>query len=118
MALKKLIEFENGTVAEYHKIKEIKITPYERVENICEKTEDGFDTDVIIDTQIIKGYLMTIVIVSFATQVVRNRNAELFIDSSHVVKVYPYDNFNSADLFKQAYDYLKTLPQFEGAEDT
>ena len=117
MALKKLIEFDNGTVANYHKIEAIKIAPYERVENIYEKNEDGFDTDVIINTQVIKGYLMTIMVISFATQNVRKKNIELFIDSSHVVTSYPYEGFDSTDLFTQAYDYLKTLPRFEGAED-
>lgn len=117
MALKKLIEFENGVVAEYHKIDAIKIAPYEYVENIYEIGEDGFETEEIVDTQNVKGYLMTITVVSFATQNIRNKNVELFVDSFQVERKYSYEDFNSANLFAQAYDYLKTLPQFEGAED-
>ena len=69
-------------------------TPYEYVENIYEIGEDGFETEEIVDTQNVKGYLMTITVVSFATQNIRNKNVELFVDSFQVERKYPYEEFN------------------------
>ena len=106
MALKKLIEFENGTVAEYHKITYISVVPHEE------------EVDDIKEITIPKGYRITLILASFSNQTIREKDVELFIDSNEYQYEVVYDDFNSADLFKQAYDYLKTLPQFEGAEDT
>jgi hypothetical protein len=105
MALKKLIEFENGTIAEYHKISYISVVPHEE------------EIDDIKEIIIPKGYRITLILISFSNQLVREKDTELFIDSNEYQYEVIYDNFNSADLFAQAYNYLKTLPQFEGAED-
>lgn len=106
MALKKLIEFDNGIVAEYHKISYISVVPHEK------------EVDNIQDVTIEKDYRITLIVVSFSNQTIREKNIELFIDSNEYQYEIPYDEFDSTDLFTQAYDYLKTLPRFEGAEDT
>lgn len=116
MAIEKVIEFENGTVANYHKISAIHVSPYEihSAEPIYDN--DGNETGEYKD-ELRKGYYVNIYVSSFATQNIRQRNIELYLNSFKHLFSVDFEKFDNASLFELGYSLIKTLPQFEDAID-
>lgn len=102
MAIKAKVTGDNGVVTEYHRIAMLKI-----------------DTNQLI-TILVHSYLS-----EDGRQIEKDYAAGLYNDVEQGLAVkFPYVDANYINLeyrenmtISDAYDYIKTLPQFEGAED-
>lgn len=94
MALKKKIELDNGVIVNYHRI--VSINKITNIQNIIE-------------------------VASYTNKEKRNEEKEA-IENALEMNVFintQYINieYNENSVIEEAYEYLKTLKQFEGAED-
>ena len=90
MALKKKIIQEDGVITEYHRILYVSNT----VNSHC-----------------------SVAVISLASEEIRNKQLAGEIQQPYQ-KIVTYETEKFSDLsIKEAYEYLKTLPEFEGAED-
>lgn len=94
MALKKKIELDNGVIVNYHRI--VSINKITNIQNIIE-------------------------VASYTNEEKRNEEKEA-IENALEMNVFintQYINieYNENSVIEEAYEYLKTLKQFEGAED-
>lgn len=94
MALKKKIELDNGVIVNYHRI--VSINKITNIQNIIE-------------------------VASYTNEEKRNEEKEA-IENALEMNVFintQYINieYNENSVIQEAYEYLKTLKQFEGAED-
>lgn len=91
MALKKDIELDNGIVLSYHRIAKI-----ENVVNDCTK----------------------LIIISYINQKQREKESDRFtFDNVYKLTTEEKLNYNDTLTIQEAYEYLKTIPKYEGAED-
>ena len=101
MAIKKVTTADNGIVTEYHRVAMVKIDTNQQ------------------NTILVQSYLS-----EAGRQIEKDYAAGLYDDLEEGMMKFPYvdaeyisldyDGFMSIE---KAYDYLKTLPKFEGAED-
>ena len=90
MALKKKIIQEDGVITEYHRILDVSNT----VNSHC-----------------------SVAVISVASEEIRNKQLAGEIQQPYQ-KIVTYETEKFSDLsIKEAYEYLKTLLEFEGAED-
>ena len=101
MAIKKQITSDNGIVTEYHRIAMVKIDTNQQ------------------NTILVLSYLN-----EAARQIEKDYAAGLYNDLEEGMMNFPYTNSNYINTeydpvmtIEKAYNYLKTLPEFEGAED-
>lgn len=101
MAIKKLITADNGIVTEYHRIAMVKIDTNQQ------------------NTILIHSYLS-----ADGRQVEKDYASGKYEDVDSGLVKWPYVNaeylnseYNGEMTITKAYEWLKTLPQFEGAED-
>lgn len=101
MAIKKRITADNGVVTEYHRIAMIKIDTNQQNTILVHSyiSEDG--------RQIEKDY---------AEGKYRDMDEE-FMKWPYVDAVYINCEYDGYMTISKAYEYLKTLPNYEGAED-
>lgn len=94
MALKKTMTLENGVVVTYHRVTTLHIVT--NIQNIIEVTSYTDDKKRFEETE-------------------AQKNGELYdvFTNTHILSV-PYDQGMTIE---GAYEYLKTLPEFEGSED-
>lgn len=90
MALKKKITQEDGVVTDYHRILYVQNTPNSH---------------------------SSVAVVSLVSNDIREKqkNGEISQPYQHAVTYETEDNWDMT--ISDAYDYLKTLPEFEGCED-
>ena len=101
MAIKKKVTAVNGIVTEYHRIAMVKIDTNQQ------------------NTILVHSYLS-----EDARQIEKDYAAGLYNDLEEGMMHFPYveDNYLNCDYdgfmtIEKAYEWLKTLPQFEGAEN-
>ena len=101
MAIKKQIESSNGVVTEYHRIALVSIDVNNQ------------------NTILIHSYLS-----EDGRKIEKEYSAALFSDLEECMINFPYvdaryinTEYNENMTVKAAYEYLKTLPEFEGSED-
>ena len=101
MAIKKSITASNGIVTEYHRIAMVKIDTNQQ------------------NTLLIHSYLS-----ETGRQIEKDYAAGLYSDVEAGLMNWPFvstqyihTNYDGEMTIVKAYEYLKTLPQFEGAED-
>lgn len=98
MAIKKLIVTKEGIQKEYHKISGV---------NISSLAAAG-DTD---------NFNMSIVISSYVTENYRNEDVNNVVGNGSYTFEVPIETLDKKPIMFVAYAALKTLPEFEGAED-
>lgn len=101
MAIKKIITASNGIVTEYHRIAMVKIDTNQQ------------------NTLLIHSYLS-----DTGRQIEKDYTAGLYNDVEEGMMNWPYVDarylncdYDGDMTISKAYDYLKTLPEFEGAID-
>ena len=93
MAIRKVIELENGIIVTYHRITSInKITNIQNIIEVSAYTADDKRSEE-------KGNE-------------GNTPLNIFIDTNYITKEY-----DENETIKDAYDYLKTLDKYKNAED-
>ena len=123
MALKKKKRLDNGTEVSYHKIRTIEIRPYEKEETVITKDVTEAERRAnpsarpIYETRLESGYEMLVVVDSYADQETRKKGVAFAIESTRKSQVFPKENFDSANIFQQAYALVKSETDFFDAED-
>ena len=124
MALRKKTELNNGTNVEYHNIASIQILPYSTVygKYIDEATPEDIEQDIAESKRRYEyttenGYEMIVTYKSYVSEEIRRKDPSLYITCCTRSKRIKYDDFNSNNLFAQAYDFLKTVEDLNNAED-
>lgn len=88
MALKKEIILDNGIILDYHRI---------------------------ITLQLVTNKYINITTLSYINE--ETRNEDVLDDKVIITNVYTIENYEEDYNIKRAYEYLKTLPEFENSED-
>jgi hypothetical protein len=88
MALKKEIILDNGIILNYHRI---------------------------ITLQLVTNKYINITTLSYINE--ETRNEDVLDDKVIITNVYTIENYEEDYNIKRAYEYLKTLPEFENSED-
>ena len=124
MALKKKRVFKNGTSAEYHNVAAIELIPFSRQELKNPPTEEEKKRskayyDLATNPEMITktGYRMTVTVRSFASRKVRDADPSLYLESFKRSKEYSREEFDSKNIFTQAYDLIKQTEEFANSED-
>ena len=101
MAIKIKVTADNGIVTEYHRIAMLSVEVHQQ------------------NTILVHSYLS-----EAGRQIEKDYAAGLYKDIEPELMKFPYvrasylhTNFDEDMTLEKAYEYLKTLPQFEGAED-
>ena len=106
MALKKTKQYSNGTSANYHKILSIELVAHDA-------TDDENIEEIIAQ----EWYEMIIELCSYHSEDIRRNSIDAYLETNYITTNIAKTEFNSADLFTQAYNYLKTTSAFKDAED-
>lgn len=119
MALLKRFEYQNGTYSEYHKITAITLSPQEEKYAIAPSIEEleNMEMPQSLEMATVKNYNVRIRVSSFVSQEIRNENIYYVVREEEYSHVFSQENFNTVDIFKTAYSYLKTLDVFSDAID-
>lgn len=125
MALKKKKEYKNGTNAEYHNIGSIELIPYSTIKETVTKgpDEEARKNSVypIMDYEMEEskdeGYQMVINVRSYVSEKVRRKDPSQYLSASKKYQKIPKEAFNSADIFQQAYNFIKNSEEFSDSED-
>ena len=108
MALKKTIIENNGIQSEYHKISAIRIGSKHmrktRVKGSAEVKEEAC-------------YSFTVTLLSYINAEFRQKSKGHSVKETEYVFTVSAADFESLPIFKVAYDEVKKLDAFEGAED-
>ena len=115
MALKKKKEYRNGTSAEYHRIQRIIVEPYQ--ETKVNRVPGSKSPDAKYATETSNGYRMSVYVNSYASEQIRKTDESLALNSFIVTQNFDKEQFDSADIFKQAYQLLKDQEAFQGSID-
>ena len=109
MALKKTVQFENGAVAEYHKISIIHVYAASLQDQGLKPEDKGqYDPEVCI---------MTLEVDSYCTEDFRNKDLDKkILSNSHRVHT-TLTNVQNNGIWTEAYRLLAEIPRFAGAEN-
>ena len=114
MALLKNIKYPNGTETNYHKISELKIIPSVRT---LSKTEvvDGVETIIPDGTE--RCYQVGIIVRSYVSQDIREGSEYNYLSIKKYDATFGAEEIETVSIMALAYNALKDMPEFSGAED-
>lgn len=113
MALLKNIKYPNGTETNYHKISEIKIVPFTKTVMVTPASSP----EEIPVYETLRLYRVEMVVRSYVSQDIRDDSEYNYLAIKKYDKEAIPEEMESTPIMKLAYDALKLVPDFEGAED-
>lgn len=125
MALKKQKKYKNGTSAEYHNIGSIELIPYSVVHEVVTQAPNEEERknsphplmNYEMENSVEEGYQMVVNVRSYVSESIRRQDASQYLSNSKKYKKISKKDFNSKDIFKQAYALVKESEEFSDAED-
>lgn len=114
MALKKIIIEDNGIQTEYHKILNITVEQKE-VQPIRESYEVNGKT--LFKTVFKEAYKLNVTVASYTNLETRKKSVSLVADENNYIILVESAQFEAHPVFELAYEELKKIDKFSGAED-
>lgn len=122
MALKKKIEYQNGTSAEYHNISSISIYPFDLIQEAVIEQYEGYPEQTHILEELLpqlplERYKLIIKVNSYVNESIRRQHPEAHLES------YTFDHdinridLKDVDVYVYVYNFLKTQEKFKDAEN-
>ena len=133
MALLKNIQYPNGTETNYHKIGEIRvipqpdkidyvekvIEPVELVEDTTSENNEEMETLPPIEYEEIVTKMVSVMVqvLSYVSQEIRDTGVKNNLTSQISYFNLTMEQLSTNDIMTVCYGLIKTLPEFEGAEN-
>ena len=119
MALLKNIKYPNGTESNYHKIARLSLA--KRTNEII-RYETSYDENgaLIENTPVkerVENYEMEVYVRSYTSKEIRDTGDSNYLKEYRFYFVVPTELVEGTPVFTVVYNFLKTKPEFEGAED-
>lgn len=119
MALQKNIKYPNGTESNYHKIARISLAKRtnETVRYVPSYDENGALIESAPIKERVEIYEMEVYVCSYTSKEIRDTGDSNYLKEYRFYFMVPTELVESTPIFTVVYNFLKTKPEFEGAED-